>query len=110
MALRRHRTLKFLAAALTGLLLPRPGLAQKPGALDARLDRPPFDRQFWGVALVDERGKLLFGRNQSRLFIPASNTKLIVSAVASALFPPEWTVRTPLNFIVRRAGRVLARK
>jgi D-alanyl-D-alanine carboxypeptidase/D-alanyl-D-alanine-endopeptidase (penicillin-binding protein 4) len=62
--------------------------------LDARLDAKPFDRQLWGVAVVDEKGKLLYGRNADRLFIPASNTKLVVSAVASALFAPDFTVRT----------------
>ena len=62
--------------------------------LDARLDRPPFNRQLWGVALVDENGRLLYGRNADRLFIPASNTKLVVSAVASALLPPDWRVKT----------------
>jgi len=64
--------------------------------MDARLDVPPFDRQLWGVALVDDRGRLLYGRNQRRLFIPASNTKIVVTAVASALLPPDWTVRTSL--------------
>lgn len=64
--------------------------------MDARLDAPPFDRQLWGVALVDDRGRLLYGRNPRRLFIPASNTKLVVTAVASALFPPDWTVPTSL--------------
>ena len=62
--------------------------------LDARLDRPPFDKQLWGVALADENGRLLYGRNEKRLFIPASTTKLVVSAVASALLPPEWRVKT----------------
>jgi D-alanyl-D-alanine carboxypeptidase/D-alanyl-D-alanine-endopeptidase (penicillin-binding protein 4) len=64
--------------------------------LDARLDRPPFNRQLWGVALVDQSGRLLYGRNENRLFIPASNTKLVVSAVAAALLPPGWTVQTSL--------------
>jgi serine-type D-Ala-D-Ala carboxypeptidase/endopeptidase (penicillin-binding protein 4) len=64
--------------------------------LDTRLDRPPFNRQLWGVSLVDDGGHLLYGRNQDRLFIPASNTKLVVSAVASALLPPDWKVRTSL--------------
>jgi D-alanyl-D-alanine carboxypeptidase/D-alanyl-D-alanine-endopeptidase (penicillin-binding protein 4) len=64
--------------------------------IDARLDAPPFNRQFWGVALVDEGGRLLYGRNQDRLFIPASNTKLVVSAVASALLPRDWKVKTSL--------------
>jgi serine-type D-Ala-D-Ala carboxypeptidase/endopeptidase (penicillin-binding protein 4) len=67
-----------------------------PQRLDRRLDTPPFDRQLWGVAVVDEKGKLLYGRNARQLFIPASNTKIVVAAVASALLPPTWTVRTSL--------------
>ncbi len=67
-----------------------------PKRLDARLNTPPFDRNLWAVALVDERGKLLYGRNERQLFIPASNTKIVVAAVASALFPPDWTVKTSL--------------
>ena len=62
--------------------------------LDARLDAPPFDRQLWGVALVDDRGRQLYGRNERRLFTPASDAKIVVTAVASALLPPDWTVRT----------------
>ncbi len=62
--------------------------------VDSRLDAPPFDRQLWGVALVDAKGHVLFGRNADRMFIPASNTKLVVSAVAAALLPPHFTVRT----------------
>jgi D-alanyl-D-alanine carboxypeptidase/D-alanyl-D-alanine-endopeptidase (penicillin-binding protein 4) len=68
-------------------------LAQR---IDARLNATPFNRQLWGIALLDESGRLLYGRNESRLFIPASNAKLIVSAVASALLPPDWKVKTSL--------------
>ena len=64
--------------------------------IDTRLDAPPFNRQLWGVALVDQGGNLLYGRNQDRLFIPASNAKLVVGAVASALLPPDWKVKTSL--------------
>jgi D-alanyl-D-alanine carboxypeptidase/D-alanyl-D-alanine-endopeptidase (penicillin-binding protein 4) len=63
-------------------------------SLDSLLESPPFNRNLWGVALMDEKGRLLYGRNADRLFIPASNTKLVVSAVAAALFAPEWTVGT----------------
>jgi serine-type D-Ala-D-Ala carboxypeptidase/endopeptidase (penicillin-binding protein 4) len=66
------------------------------GRLDGRLDAPPMDRNLWGVAVVDEKGGLLYGRNQRQLFIPASNTKIVVAAVASALLPPDWTVKTSL--------------
>ncbi|HSB53632.1 MAG TPA: D-alanyl-D-alanine carboxypeptidase, partial [Gemmatimonadales bacterium] len=64
--------------------------------LDARLDAAPFDRALWGVALVDQKGKLVYGRNEHRLFTPASNAKLVVSAVAAAMLPPGLTVRTSL--------------
>ena len=72
-------------------------MGQSPAKrVNTLLDRRPFDHQLWGIALVDERGRLLFGRNERRLFIPASNAKIVVSAVASALLPPDWTVRTSL--------------
>lgn len=72
--------------------------------LNRRLDTPPFDKSLWGVAVVDHKGKLLYGRNERRLFTPASNTKLVVTAVASALLPPDLTVRTS----VYAAGPIVA--
>ena len=86
----------FAAVLLMLAFAPAPLTAQSnlKRRLDARLDRPPFNRQLWGVALTDESGRLLYGRNPDRLFIPASNTKLVVSAVASALLPPDWRVKT----------------
>jgi serine-type D-Ala-D-Ala carboxypeptidase/endopeptidase (penicillin-binding protein 4) len=85
-------TISLLAALSTplGAQLPKAAVRR----LDSLLDSPPFNRNLWGVALVDERGRLLYGRNPDKLFIPASNTKLVVSAVASALFSPDWTVPT----------------
>jgi D-alanyl-D-alanine carboxypeptidase/D-alanyl-D-alanine-endopeptidase (penicillin-binding protein 4) len=71
--------------------------AQKLGPkLDARLDAPPFRSTIWGVAVLDQNGRSLYGRNADRLFIPASSTKIVVSAVAAALLPPSWTVNTSL--------------
>ncbi|MEI2720378.1 MAG: D-alanyl-D-alanine carboxypeptidase/D-alanyl-D-alanine-endopeptidase [Gemmatimonadales bacterium] len=64
--------------------------------LDARLDGPGLDRLLWGVAVTDLDGHLLYGRNADRLFIPASNTKLVVATVAAALFDPGFTVATSL--------------
>jgi len=77
---------------LAGQQLPRRAVRE----LDSLLDAEPFHRTLWGVALVDERGRLLYGRNADRLFVPASNTKLVVSAVASALLAGDWTVATSL--------------
>lgn len=62
--------------------------------LDRRLDTAPFNRNLWGVVVIDERGRTVYARNADKLFIPASNTKIVVSAVASALLAPDWTVKT----------------
>jgi D-alanyl-D-alanine carboxypeptidase/D-alanyl-D-alanine-endopeptidase (penicillin-binding protein 4) len=72
--------------------------------IDRRLDAPPFDKSLWGVSVVDQNGKLLYGRNDHRLFTPASNAKLVVTAVASALLPADFSVRTS----VYPAGPVVA--
>lgn len=68
-------------------------LAQR---LTALLDEPPFDRATWGVHVVDERGRALFSRSADRWFVPASNAKLIVTAAAMALLPPDYRIRTSL--------------
>jgi D-alanyl-D-alanine carboxypeptidase/D-alanyl-D-alanine-endopeptidase (penicillin-binding protein 4) len=60
--------------------------------LDRRLDGPGLEHLLWGVAVTDLDGHLLYGRNADRLFIPASNTKLVVSIVANTLLGPAFTV------------------
>lgn len=81
---------------LLGLLLPAaPGTAQSlQKRLDRLMDAAPFDRHAWGIAVLDTAGKVLYQRNATHLFIPASNTKLLVSAAAAALLPPDGTVMT----------------
>ena len=91
-------------------LRPRPPAftpSRSPSASTPASTRRRSTAQLWGVALVDEKGALLYGRNQRQLFIPASNTKLVVAAVASALLPPDWTVRTSLYAAGRSVGGVL---
>ncbi|HYT64393.1 MAG TPA: D-alanyl-D-alanine carboxypeptidase, partial [Gemmatimonadales bacterium] len=65
--------------------------AQSRGSVQQRvsrlLDQPPFDRATWNVYAQDDRGRVLFNRNGDRFSVPASNTKLVVSAVATALLP-----------------------
>jgi D-alanyl-D-alanine carboxypeptidase/D-alanyl-D-alanine-endopeptidase (penicillin-binding protein 4) len=99
---RSRNAFRLLGVALGMALLtagPAGGLAaQLPKKatrqLDSLLDAAPFDRNLWGVALVDARGRLVYGRNADKLFIPASNTKLLVTSVAAALFPADWTIPT----------------
>jgi serine-type D-Ala-D-Ala carboxypeptidase/endopeptidase (penicillin-binding protein 4) len=96
---------KLILASLTisgALALTRPLDAQtntrRHGSLQRRLDglldQRPFDRVTWGVYVQDDRGRVLYQRNADRLFVPASNTKLVVSATAAALLPADYRVRT----------------
>ncbi len=74
------------------------------GTADARLlftrlvDSLVSDRMFrsahWGVLVVDpETGDTLYSRNAGKLFMPASNMKLVTGAVALAQLGPahRWT-------------------
>jgi D-alanyl-D-alanine carboxypeptidase/D-alanyl-D-alanine-endopeptidase (penicillin-binding protein 4) len=79
--------ISFFCSALT----PRPVDAQQRmrRGIDRQLDTPPFDRALWGILVVDERGREVYARNADRLFVPASNTKIVVSAAALGLLSPQ---------------------
>jgi D-alanyl-D-alanine carboxypeptidase/D-alanyl-D-alanine-endopeptidase (penicillin-binding protein 4) len=89
----RRCLLGLICAAFCARELSAQSLSKR---LDRLLDAPPFDRHSWGVAVLDTTGKLLYQRNATRLFIPASNTKLMVAAAATVLLPPDGTVLTSL--------------
>ncbi|MDX2194766.1 MAG: D-alanyl-D-alanine carboxypeptidase/D-alanyl-D-alanine-endopeptidase [Gemmatimonadales bacterium] len=98
-AARRRHSVRSVAAALllVGAAAARPpAVAAQQRALEARLDAAPWDRTLWGVALLDDRGRVLFGRNERRLFVPASNTKLVVAAAAAVLLDPAQRQATSL--------------
>src|SRR6058998_2490254 len=79
---------------------PRPRTTPLRGSLQQRLsvllDQPPFDRATWNVYAQDDRGRVLFNRNGDRFSVPASNTKLVVSAAATVLLPADYRARTSL--------------
>jgi len=115
---RRERTggLRPCAATMAlVVLLSAPLPAQSPApsrslplpSAPARVDHAPLDRFLWGIAVVDDRGRLLYQRNAERLFVPASTAKIVVSAVAAALLPADSTVRTSVYGTGPVAGGVL---
>lgn len=65
--------------------------------LDRFLDSAPLDRHLWGIAVADSTGRILSQRNGNRMFIPASNTKLVVAAAAAVMLPADWKVETSLS-------------
>src|SRR5205807_4407244 len=93
-------TISASLAAQTPAPVPPPRTRPLRGSLEHRLtlllDQPPFDRATGGVYVQDDRGRVLFQRNGDRYRVPASNTKLVVTATASVLLPVDYRVRTSL--------------
>jgi serine-type D-Ala-D-Ala carboxypeptidase/endopeptidase (penicillin-binding protein 4) len=78
-------------------------VAQLKQSIDSLLDDPRFHNAFWGVLIVDpSTGDTLYARNAHRLFLPASNMKVITSSVALTQLGPDFRFRT--SFLVR--GRI----
>jgi serine-type D-Ala-D-Ala carboxypeptidase/endopeptidase (penicillin-binding protein 4) len=64
-------------------------------AIDSMVAQPRFSNANWGILIVDpERGDTLYSRNAGKLFMPASNQKLVTGSVALTLLGPEYQFRT----------------
>lgn len=51
----------------------------------------------WGIEVWDQgRNEALYTHDSERKFIPASNTKLVATAVAMGLLGPDWRYETPI--------------
>jgi D-alanyl-D-alanine carboxypeptidase/D-alanyl-D-alanine-endopeptidase (penicillin-binding protein 4) len=63
--------------------------------IDSLTSLPEFRNAHWGVLVVNPRtGDTLYSRNSGKLFMPASNMKIITSAVALAQLGPDYSYRT----------------
>ena len=64
-------------------------------AIDSMVADPKFSNAHWGILIVDpERGDTLYSRNAGKLFMPASNQKLVTGAVALTLLGPDYQFST----------------
>lgn len=72
----------------------RPGTpvpAAQLTAIDSVLSTPPLHRAQWGIAVTDAgSGQPVFQHNVDKLFITASNMKLVTVAAALALLGPDY--------------------
>jgi serine-type D-Ala-D-Ala carboxypeptidase/endopeptidase (penicillin-binding protein 4) len=67
--------------------------------IDSLTSMPQFRNAHWGVLVVNPRtGDTLYSQNAGKLFMPASNMKILTSAVALALLGPDYTYRTTFAF------------
>lgn len=65
--------------------------------LDAIFDAAVFDHAFWGVAIQSmDTGEVLYRRNASKLMVPASNMKILTTAVAAERLGWDYRFDTTL--------------
>src|SRR6476659_6973745 len=77
-------------------------------AIDSMVALPKFSNAHWGILIVDpERGDTLYSRNAGKLFMPASNQKLVTGSVALTLLGPDYQFRTAYVARGPREGGVL---
>ena len=63
--------------------------------IDTLVEAPEFFNAHWGVLIVDPaRGDTLYSRNADKLFMPASNMKIVTGAVALAQLGPDYRFQT----------------
>ena len=102
---RRHGALVLAALVATACVSAagpvRPGTASPVTraslrtTLDSMVASAEFRNAHWGILIVDaERGDTLYSRNAGKLFMPASNMKIVTGAVALTTLGPEYRFRT----------------
>lgn len=65
--------------------------------VDSLVNEPAWRNSHWGILIVDPaRGDTLYSLNAGKLFMPASNQKLLTAAVALARLGPDYRFRTEL--------------
>ena len=63
--------------------------------IDSLTSQPEFRGGFWGVLVVNPRtGDTIYSKNAGKLFMPASNMKIITSSAALTLLGPDYTYKT----------------
>jgi serine-type D-Ala-D-Ala carboxypeptidase/endopeptidase (penicillin-binding protein 4) len=84
----------------------RAGAAKTPHAnlgkfsrrADAALSSAAAEKASWGIWIADAAtGETLYEQNADRLLIPASNLKLVTTALAVSSLPPDFRFRTTLE-------------
>jgi len=83
--------------AFTVTLCPGALTAQLPDNIGSIIDRAAGRRAYWGIEVADARtGEVIMRHNADKLFVPASNMKLVVAAAAAHHLDPDFRYRTTL--------------
>jgi D-alanyl-D-alanine carboxypeptidase/D-alanyl-D-alanine-endopeptidase (penicillin-binding protein 4) len=96
--------------------MPTPVLTAAPRAafvdlVDSITRTPPVDRTAWGIEVYDlDANRPLYRLNVRKHFVPASNTKLIVTTVSMGELGPDWRYHTPVYAILAPGADSVARQ
>ena len=72
-------------------------MAALAAEVDSALAEPAFARASWGVVVQSlDNGQMLYRRNAERLFLPASNLKLLTASAALVRLGADFCYRTPV--------------
>jgi serine-type D-Ala-D-Ala carboxypeptidase/endopeptidase (penicillin-binding protein 4) len=92
-----------LAACVPALAGPRAAQDERQElrrTIDSLLAAPDARHARWGVLVVDPAaGDTLYSRDAGKLFVPASNQKILTAAIALDALGPDFRFRTP--FVAR---------
>lgn len=67
-------------------------------SIDSMINEPAFRNANWGVLIVDPvAAETLYSHNAQRLFIPASNQKLVTGSVTLEQLGPDYQFRTAIG-------------
>lgn len=87
------------AACARGTVAPTPVIDDRAALrhiIDSILAAPDTRHARWGILIVDpERGDTLYSHDAGKLLVPASNQKILTSAVALDVLGPDYRYETP---------------
>lgn len=87
---------------------PRPAFVD---LVDSITGTAPLDRTAWGIEVYDlDADRPVFRRNARKHFVPASNTKLVVTTVSMGELGPDWRYHTPVYAILAPGADSIARQ
>ncbi len=72
-------------------------MEQLNAGLDRLFEDPQFENAHWGVLIRSlKTGETVYARNERKMFMPASNMKLLTSSAAAVALTPEYRYVTRL--------------
>lgn len=86
------------AASPAGKKPARPATTTIAARIEAILNQPQFASAEWGIHVIDAAtGRPIYSLNAGRLFVPASNNKLLTTSAAFGLVGGDYRFRTTVE-------------